>query len=127
MDKITHEVRLANWKNTVEQCNDRPQGMTVKQWLAENNINEKTYYYWLRRVRREMYARMNTELAAAKVQTQKPSVVFAEIPIIEQSDQTVAAFKADAMIRSGPMVIEISNSISDSLLSRILEVASHAL
>lgn len=57
MDKITHEVCLANWKNTIEQCNDRPQGMTVKQWLEENSINEKTYYYWLRRVRREIYDR----------------------------------------------------------------------
>lgn len=126
MDKITHEVRLANWKNTIEQCNDRPQGMTVKQWLEENSINEKTYYYWLRRVRREIYARMNTELAAAKVQPENSAVVFAEIPIIEQSDQTIGTFKADAMIRSGSMVIGISNSISDSLLSRILEVASHA-
>nr|MBP3598532.1 hypothetical protein [Eubacterium sp.] len=22
MDKITHEVRLANWKNIIEQCNN---------------------------------------------------------------------------------------------------------
>ena len=51
MDKITHEIRLANWKTIVEQCNDRPQGTTVKQWLADNDINEKIYYYRLRRVR----------------------------------------------------------------------------
>ena len=51
MDKITYEIRLANWKTIVEQCNDRPQGTTVKQWLADNDINEKIYYYRLRRVR----------------------------------------------------------------------------
>ena len=51
MDKITHEARLNNWKHIVEECNNRPHGVTVKQWLNDNGINEKVYYYWLRRVR----------------------------------------------------------------------------
>lgn len=63
MDKITHEVRLANWKTIVEQCSAWPHGTTVKQGLAANDINEKTYYYWLRRVRREAYSQLNNELS----------------------------------------------------------------
>ena len=55
MDKITYEVRLANWKNIVEQCNNRPKGTTIKQWLTEHEINDKTYYYWLRRLRRTFW------------------------------------------------------------------------
>ena len=51
MDKITHEIRLSNWKAVIEQCSLRPEGQTVKQWLADNGINEKTYYYWQRRIR----------------------------------------------------------------------------
>ncbi len=35
MDKITHEVRLANWKNIIEQCNNRPKGTTIKHLLTE--------------------------------------------------------------------------------------------
>lgn len=45
MDKITHEVRLANWKQIILQCSSRPEGQTVKQWLAENGLKEKSYYY----------------------------------------------------------------------------------
>lgn len=58
MDKITHEVRLNNLKKIVEECNNRPNGTTVKEWLATNGIKEKTYYYWLRRVRRAAYEQM---------------------------------------------------------------------
>ena len=29
--------------------------MTVKQWLADNGIKEKSYYYWLRKFRKEAY------------------------------------------------------------------------
>ena len=32
MDKTTHEVRLANWKSIIEQCQQRPEGQTAKQW-----------------------------------------------------------------------------------------------
>ena len=35
-------------------------------------------------------------------------------------------FKEDAVLRSDPLVIGISNSISDRLLEKIMEVAGHA-
>ena len=43
MDQITHEARLNNWKRIVEECNNRPKGVTVKQWVSVNGINEKVY------------------------------------------------------------------------------------
>ena len=38
MDKTTHQVRSANWKSLIEQCQARPEGQTAKQWLADNNV-----------------------------------------------------------------------------------------
>lgn len=55
MDKITHEVRLNNWKQIIEQCQSRPEKQTAKKWLAENGISEKSYYYWLRKIRNQAY------------------------------------------------------------------------
>ena len=55
MDQSTHDVRRANWLNIVNQCQGRPVGMSAKQWLEENGIKEKAYYYWLRKFRREAY------------------------------------------------------------------------
>ena len=49
MDQLTHTVRRSNWINIIRQCQDRPAGTTAKQWLAENDISEKSYYYWLER------------------------------------------------------------------------------
>ena len=54
MDQLTHTVRRSNWINIVRQCQDRLAGTTAKQWLAENDIAEKSYYYWLRKIRREV-------------------------------------------------------------------------
>lgn len=54
MDQLTHTVRRSNWINIIRQCQGRPAGTTAKQWLAENDISEKSYYYWLRKIRREV-------------------------------------------------------------------------
>ena len=127
MDRITHQVRLANWTKIIEQCNNRPAGTTAKQWLSDNGISNKSYYYWLRKIRQEAYAGKGMELPATNsLPEQPPAVTFAEIPLPKQQTSITDAFKADAVIHTGAMVIGISNTISDTLLSRLLEVAHHA-
>lgn len=52
MDQITHDVRGSQWLEIITQCQNRPEGTTAKQWMADNGINEKSYYYWLRKFRK---------------------------------------------------------------------------
>ncbi len=47
MDQITHDVRRNSWLNIIQQCQARPEYITVKQWLIDNGIKDKAYYYWL--------------------------------------------------------------------------------
>ena len=127
MDRITHQVRLANWTKIIEQCSNRPSGTTAKQWLRDNGISDKSYYYWLRKIRQEAYASKEMELPAINsLLEQQEAVMFAEIPLPEQQTSITDTFKADAVIHTRTMVIGISNTISDTLLSRLLEVAHHA-
>lgn len=127
MDRITHQVRLANWTKIIEECNNRPAGTTAKQWLRDNGISEKSYYYWLRKARQEVYSSKEMELPTIhSLPEQQPAVTFAEIPLPEQQTSITDTFKADAVIHTGAMVIGISNTISDTLLSHLLEVAHHA-
>ena len=44
MDKGTHDVRYEGWIKIIQESMERPDGMSAKQWLIENNINEKQYY-----------------------------------------------------------------------------------
>lgn len=125
MDKITHEVRLANWKTIVDECNNRPEGMSAKQWLSENNISEKTYYYWLRRIRREACSQLQQEVPMT-TEPAIPIVSFAEIPIPDSSNTKDVPFKADVVIHTGSFVIGIANSASETLLSKVLGGISHA-
>ena len=76
MDQLTHTVRRSNWINIIRQCQDRPAGTTAKQWLAENDISEKSYYYWLRKIRREV-----CEQEGLQEVTNPSDLSFVEIPV----------------------------------------------
>jgi hypothetical protein len=47
MNQIAHDIRRTNWRNIISQCQERPAGVSAKQWLSDNGIREKSYYYWL--------------------------------------------------------------------------------
>lgn len=127
MDQSTHDVRRANWLTIVNQCQTRPSGTSVKQWLAENDIKEKAYYYWLRKFRKEAYNQM--QLPATATTTE---VAFAEVTIpvpVAVPDTTNEKFpdtSPAAVIKCNGLTIELSNDISEGLLSRLLQEVVHA-
>ena len=129
MDQLTHTVRRSNWINIIRQCQDRPAGTTAKQWLAENDISEKSYYYWLRKIRREV-----CEQEGLQEVTNSSALSFVEIPVKTALDTTpvptvpaaMAAMTPVAVIRSDRLTLELSNDISESLLCRLLQEVLHA-
>lgn len=115
MDKVTHEMRLMQWTPIIREC--RGSGMPVKSWCLENNVNEKQFYYWQRRVREEIY---NT-LGKTESQIQ-PS--FVQLPVPTDNSRNTSSFTADMIIHIGNNVLEISNTVSEELLSKVLKVMS---
>lgn len=132
MDQITHNVRGAQWLEIVTQCQNRPEGTTVKQWLSDNGIKDKAYYYWLRKFRKQAYAQMHLPSTEVSVGS---DISFAEISIPNQRsagipkapvEPPVEAIRPVAVIKNADVTIALTNDISDSLLSRILQEVSHA-
>lgn len=125
MDQSTHEIRRANWLNIINQCKNRPANMTAKQWLADNGISDKSYYYWLRKIRLEAYEQLNVSTV-----TQSTEVSFAEIPIPSNEESSSSWNGSDskpvAIIKCGNLSIGLSNDISENLLHILLKEVSHA-
>ena len=122
MDQLTHDVRRTNWLNIITECQQRPADVTAKQWLADNGINEKAYYYWHRKFRREAGEQMNLPAIAAPAE-----LAFAEIPIpVSAPARSVENNSAVAVIHAGSITLEVSNDISESLLRMLLQEVTHA-
>lgn len=126
MDQLTHNVRRANWLNIIKQCQERPANVTVRQWLKDNDIKEKSYYYWLRKFRKESYDQM--QLPAATEEPAEVSFVEFAAPTSEKvvSTQDSLNSTTTAVIRHGAITLEISNAISEEVLSLLLKEVTHA-
>ena len=109
MDQTTHEVRLANWKAIIEQCQARPKGQIAKDWMVENDISDKQYYYWLRRVRAAVIEKTQIP-ALPEPEKLLPNVSFAEIPMKEVLSTEESPV---IVIKTRKSTIEISTAISD--------------
>ena len=115
MDKITHEMRLMQWTPIIREC--RGSGLTIKAWCLENNVNEKQFHYWQRRVRGEVFDTMKK----TKSQSQ-PN--FVQLPAPTDSSRDTPSFRTDMIIHIGNNVLELSDTVSEELLFKVLKVMS---
>lgn len=125
MDKSTHEVRSKNWADIISQCQSRPEGQTVKQWLLENNVPEKSYYYWLRKFRKHAYDSIQEIKSPALSDNSSPSVAFAEIP----AEEIVPRFNGGPAItiKTRKLMLEISSAIPAESIVELVKAVAHAL
>jgi hypothetical protein len=116
MDNITHEMRLAHWADQIRECHNS--GMTVRAWCAANNIGEKKYFYWQRRVRKAVVPGLPLPVSIGC-----QNVPFVEIPL----PTAAGSFgSADIVLRTCNCVFEIRNTASTALLELLLKAVSHA-
>lgn len=113
MDKITHKVRCEQWTKIIKEC--LASGMNKTAWCREHGISDKSFFYWQRRLREEAYI-STVESSSLPAE---PSVDFVELRLSEQSAVSSAAFRPDVIIRKDSFSLEISNTASAELLSRI--------
>ena len=109
MDQCTHEVRAEYWKGIIKACGQRPAGQSAKSWMDENGICEQSYYHWQRKFRKQAYGLIKENAAVPAAS--------------ENAGETVSGV---AVIRTSSVRIEITNDISDPVLTRILREVSRA-
>ena len=134
MDKITHQVRAEHWTRILNECMNS--GMSKTAWCRANGISEKQFFYWQRILRRGIdglasIVKFNFQLDPYEKdilflfcgrRSDSPvqqSVSFAEIKLPAVSPDASPVFHPDLVIRKGKLVLEIANSASAELLSRV--------
>ena len=124
MDKITHQVCAEHWTKIMNECINS--GMSKTAWCKANGISVKQFFYWQRILRREAFENSrNASLPVAGGPDQEltpvtqRTVSFTEFKLPSSPPNTAPVFHPDFVIRKGNLILEIANSASDELLSRI--------
>lgn len=106
MDKVIEtkqEVRLMEWRRMYEEyC---ASGKTVQVWCSENDVNVKTFYYRLRKVREYLLE-----------QSEKHEIVP-----IRPADHAPERMSTDAIrITGNGITIELPETVSSEMMAVIL-------
>ncbi len=103
---LSRQERLENWTARIMAC--RSSGMTVRAWCQENQVPEKSYYYWQRQ--------LFDTLSKQKELSRQPA--FAEItPARSQTTGTVAV-----TIHCSGMEAAIHNGADPTTVETVLRI-----
>lgn len=96
-------------------------GMSLREWLQQNNVSKDKYYYWRRKLRDR---RLDEIISGTEVQ----DVVFTEITHQESSIPTTSEsiMTTAAMINVSGIDIRISDAASSAFIGKLIEAASYA-
>jgi hypothetical protein len=67
LQSLDKTQRMEKWTQRVSEC--RSSGLTVRKWCEQHEINEKTYYYWQRRIWESMNESRSSRFVQIPVET----------------------------------------------------------
>lgn len=112
--EVAHKYRMNKWTQIIREC--RSSGKTVAAWCKEQNINQKTYYYWLKRIRTAA-----CEALPAVHDENNPIVpVNIEVPL-SKTECVNQESSPDIIVRLGAATLEIKNNASQILIENTLK------
>lgn len=112
--EVTHQYRLNKWAEIIREC--RSSGQTNSAWCAENNVNIKSYYYWLKRVRLAA-----SESLPALTSTNQ-SIVPVKMPVSRlETDLPAKESPAAIVVRVGSITLELHNGAAPALIETTLK------
>ena len=120
LSKASHDYKLNLWISRIQEC--RESGKSVAVWCKENNLNDKSYYYWLRKIRLETFDSLPAERKPRPVTTATEQLpVFAQVPTDFMEPHQCAA----VVIRIHGATLEIQNSASDTVIENTLRAMKY--
>lgn len=124
-DKLKEEY----WRTIIQECNHATKNskMTKKEWLKMNNISEATFYNWQKLFRNEIATDLMIENAQEKVRNELiVSNPVKEVEFVElKSSVSPPICTSGAVLKFNHASIEITDDISEELLSKIFKVISY--
>ena len=101
---VRNEYRLQSWMEIIRECEES--GLSNREFCFQRGISEKTYYYWLRKVR------------AAAATVIEPQLVRVDNPTMSGAEQVIE-------IRYGRAELKLPEDVDLKALAAFLGDINH--
>ena len=115
--------RLHEWAQMVQECNQRPVGMSVSEWCEANSITKANYYYRMTQVRKACLDSIPDGVMEQTIVPVPANIMCSE----ELSDKEIRSSCEDAFVEviSHGMTLRITEQTSDMLIAKVLGALAH--
>jgi transposase-like protein len=111
--KLNNEIKMNQWMEIIREC--RNSGQSVRSWCLEHGVNDKSYYYWLKKVRIAACNTLPDNLEESRV------MVPLKIEDLKQEPETATSSQVSVIvIRLNSAVVEIQNGATSSVIENTL-------
>ena len=122
--QVAAQVRLNQWAQEIQDCQNRPKDMTVDEWCKQHNIKKANYYWRLKRVRQACLEQM--EISADKF-VELPVPVQSAIPTSLSMLDTSNSPSVSAILHTASGIsIEIREDASADFIKKLMGVITNA-
>lgn len=117
---VKHEYLCAKWTPIIAEC--KSSGKSVRSWCQENDVDEKQFYYWQRRIREKLYP------VAYDNQFITSTTRFAALPkqLLPNSVDNIASMSSAIVLSYGEVKMEMASTTSPLFLADLLKALHHA-
>jgi hypothetical protein len=110
---VATQFRLQQWASQIQECNSRPDQVTVDEWCSQHGITRANYYYRLRKVRETCLDSVSRDIVPV------PQEALMAVPD-EQS------LSGELTLSIGNVRIQVNQNTSVSLLKTVIKAVLDA-
>jgi hypothetical protein len=121
---LAKNARHLKWIQEVQDCKNRPEGMSVVQWCNLHGIKYSTYYQHYLKVKDLCVEQMEAQLKTVATTNAVIPLVAAEPAFVELKPLLDSASEP-IFISCGKAKIELHEDISESFLIKLFGALSH--
>ena len=118
-----HNYRLQEWTQMIQECNQRPYGMSVSEWCQENSITKANYYYRMSQVRKACVDSLPAEAMELPIVPVPAQLMNSEDSAFEEPVQREKESYIE--ISAHGMTLKITENTSSPLIAKVLGVLAH--
>ena len=123
--QVARSCRIREWAAMVQECRNRPSGMSVDEWCQANNITKANYYYRFAQVRKAC-------LDSIPSDTVEHAIIQVPMELMHTESEATAVDSNSALthdsfldISVNGMTIRVTEQTSSVLLKKVLGVLAH--
>ena len=117
MDQVTQaktELRLQGWSELIAEC--QSSCMTVKDWCATHDINIKTYYYWLRKIRKQVLDNSPIPVNSTLPKAAETQISFKKLEV----ESPVSGMQAAVIVHLPQATLEVAQGTDQQTVEAVL-------